>query len=82
MKIIHSLVLILFLTCCNNVSSNSLVVKKDSVIATENPECDNVRILKHGINTDTVYFDIGTKLFWSINCDSAWLTYINQEKAT
>ncbi len=43
-------------------------------------ECENKKVLKEVINIDTTTFDIGTKLFWSYNCDSAWLTYINQNQ--
>jgi hypothetical protein len=78
MRFISILGLSLFVLSCNSKNNdNSNAQTKNT---TKPIECKNIRLLEGIIDTDTTTFDIGTKLFWKYNCDSAWLTYINHKQ--
>lgn len=80
MKIIFAFGLIIYLVSCKNEGENSDIKNRINKVIADTTECENIKILKENINTDTITFDIGTQLFWNYNCDSAWLTYINKNK--
>ena len=43
----------------------------------QNCDCEKDTMLKKCISCKPIKFDNGSKLFWSFNCDSSWLTFEN-----
>jgi hypothetical protein len=41
-------------------------------------ECEKDSILKDLISCDTINFDNNTNLYWSFNCDSSWLNFLDK----
>ena len=72
--------IIMFIISCNNKIIKNDTFNKNKNFVIQKDDCDNIKLLKEIINTDTITFDIGTKLFWNYNCDSLWLTYINKKQ--
>lgn len=42
--------------------------------------CEKISYLKEIINCNYIHFDNKSKLYWSFNCDSSWLTFENSEQ--
>lgn len=45
----------------------------------QNCECEKDSILKDLISCDTIKFDNNTNLYWSFNCDSSWLNFLDNQ---
>lgn len=49
-------------------------------VSKNNCYCEKISYLKEIINCNYIHFDNKSKLYWSFNCDSSWLTFENAEQ--
>lgn len=55
----------------------SIGLLASTIIWGQNCDCEKDTMLKEYISCKPLHFDNDSKLFWSFNCDSSWLTFEN-----
>lgn len=71
---------IILISACENKTTKkeNKQLLKDNIGQTK--ECENIALFKELVEKDTSIFENGTLLFWNYSCDSAWLSFINEDK--
>lgn len=69
----------LLLIICNCTNNSNLSRLMAHLYVNNDCNCELDSFLVDRINCDTIHFDNKSKLYWSFNCDSSWLTFENSK---